>query len=171
MKWQDAVVVGATALATAAAALALLGTGLAVAKEGQGQEIAWPVWRGQGCEITLRTGQATYQPGETPVVELLVVNRTSSPVTLEATLAMMSQPVADMRSRRMPASQKTWEHKCLLSLHPGESRQPFPTATAVAGGTTVTFVLRIGEAGVATRPLAIAGPAPSLPSRPARNAR
>jgi len=159
MKWQDVAAVGGTAVATALVAVAIFWTGQATATEGQTAEIPWPVLRSRGCEITLRTEQAAYQPGDSPVVKLEAVNPTDSSLSLRATLVMMAQPQASPMSRRMPISRQVWEHECELVLQAGERKTfSIPTNVRVGKNTRVFFQLRVGKATVSTRPMAVGAP-------------
>jgi hypothetical protein len=174
MRWRDVAVVGGTALATAVVALAVFWTSHAVAvgpNESEKPEIQWPVLKAGGCEITLRTHQTSYKPGESPLVELEAVNTTYEAVSVQVTVQMMVQPPVIAVSRMGPFSGKAWTHTCELSLESLErTTLSIPTNVKVAAGTTIFFQLQLGKPGpqqtasaaVSTRPIAI--PTPNGPT-------
>ncbi len=163
MRWRDVAVVGGTALATALVALPILCVGYAIANDGAKAEIQWPVLRTNGAEITLRAEKSAYSAGETPVIQLVAANPSGTPVTLEAQVRMMAQPLPSMMMRAMPVARQRWEQRTVIQLGANEQKViPLPTGTAAAAGSRVTFQLSVGTSKVTTPPITVPGGEPLL---------
>ncbi|MCY2929765.1 MAG: hypothetical protein NTV86_09785 [Planctomycetota bacterium] len=105
--------------------------------------IATPVFKVNGCELSLRPTKADYAPGETPQVEVRMVNPSAAPATFEAVVTMTAQEPGSEMSRRGPVSQQVWIESIPVSLAAGETKlATLDTHTKLQAGYRMRFVLK-----------------------------
>jgi hypothetical protein len=118
-------VVAASAAVTATFTLVLLAPARLTAVDKVEQVkplIARPEFTSQGCVFTLKTGQATYEPGEKPTLEVKASNPTDKPVEAKVWINVTARAPSSPMSRMLPIPRAVWTHECAVTLQPGESR-------------------------------------------------
>lgn len=98
MRLQGMLVVAASAAVTATFTLVLLAPARLTAVDKVEQVkplIARPEFTSQGCVFTLKTDQATYEPGEKPTLEVKASNPTDKPVEAKVWSATWSRCMAE----------------------------------------------------------------------------
>jgi hypothetical protein len=159
MKLRDVLGVAAVAAVTMAFVLATLGPGRVGANdapEGIKPMIAQPKLTVDGCEFTLSTDKPTYEPGESPVLEIAATNPTGEPVKTAVRVGMSSLGLESMISRVPRRPQSLWFRDCPVELAAGETKTvTLPTEIQLVALQTVSFTLSSAEQGILARLLSV----------------
>jgi hypothetical protein len=164
MKWQDMLAVAAVAAATMAFTLVAFGpAGVGAGDNVQTlrAEIVQPKLASQGCEFTLKTDKAAYQPGETPTIELTATNPSDKPVETAVWINITASSPRDMLSRMPVMPKPVWIHECKLTLQAGESKTVSVTADLkLPAGQSIAISMSDRDMTVMARTLSVPRQAP-----------
>jgi hypothetical protein len=145
MRVQNVLGVLGVAMATMVFTLMLLGPwNVGISKEAKGitPRIARPTFTSHGCEFTLKTGKPAYKPGESPLVEVTVVNPTSKAVEATVWVSMLSAEVPSRLSRVLTVPRPAWSKPWCVSLKPGETKTTrLTSAVKLAADQDVTITI------------------------------
>jgi hypothetical protein len=126
MKLRDILTVVGTAGITMAATLMLLGprnSSPAYAAPEVKAVIAQPEFQSQGCKFVLKTDRATYEAGQSPIIELTASNPSDNPVNTTVWVSITASAPEFSVSRMAPMPRTLWMHECGVSLLPNETRK------------------------------------------------
>jgi hypothetical protein len=144
MKLRNLVTVLGTAAFTAVLTLALAGLrgeGMAQAAPVVKPVIAQPKLTSQGCTFELKTDKATYEDGQSPVIEVTAVNPTDKPVKATVWVTVTTSSVPG-RSRMLPMPRTVWSHRFDFDLKGDEKTTIKATCDAKLGaGQDVRIIL------------------------------
>jgi hypothetical protein len=131
MKVQNVFAVLAVALATMAFTLVAVGpwnVGVSADAKAVSPRIVQPKFASHGCEFTLKTPKATYQPGEPPVIDVTAVNTTGKDAEATVWISLMTTQVPSPLARALPIPRVAWSKSWCVSLKPGETKTTSLTA-------------------------------------------
>jgi hypothetical protein len=145
MKLQNVTTVLGAAGVTVAVTLALAALwdgGSAQAGPAVKLVIAQPQLTSQGCTFVLKTDRASYEAGQSPVIEVTATNPTDKTVSSSVWVTVTGTSPLSRRSRMLPMPSTLWSHEYVFSLAPGESKPLSATCEAkLPAGQDVRLIL------------------------------
>jgi hypothetical protein len=147
-----------TAVATVAVTLALASPWDSSAQAGPAIKlsIAQPKLTSQGCTFVLTTDRASYEAGESPVIEVTATNPTDKPVDASVWVTVTGTSPLSRRSRMLTLPSTLWSHQYTFSLKPGESKPLSAKCEAkLPAGQDVRIILGDNKANVLATDLAV----------------
>jgi len=125
MKLRSVLTVLGTAAVTAALTVFLAAPwveGVAQAGPTVKPVIARPQLTSQGCTFTLKTDKASYEAGESPVIEVTAVNPTNKPVSATVWVTISATSPMSPMSRMLPRPSTLWSQEFAFSLKADETK-------------------------------------------------
>jgi hypothetical protein len=125
--------------------------------------ITQPQFTAGGCTFVLKTDQASYEAGQSPVIEVTATNPTDKPVEASVWVTVTATSPLSRRSRMLTLPTTLWSHKYDFSLKPGESKPVSATCAAkLPAGQEVRIILGDKQAGILATNTAVQGDVTNL---------
>ena len=138
--------IGITAALTALVAIPLLWTTAVTAGPKKAQvlkQMAIPVLKVKGCEVTAKTSKGVYKPGDKVAIEVTVANKTGKAVEIPLNLRMerIAYGGGEVMSRMGPMPSQVFEKTLVVKLSPNEKTTvKVPTKVAIRAGDRMTVL-------------------------------